>query len=133
MCFNVGGEKDSAQQREGFIPLVFFVLGIINTSKAHWHWNVESSHLSTDLQTAPPDLLLTSAALLAVIMSAHSRAAGHLRTDTRKKHCSLLSILLFSSYKHTCFSLKSRRGAEARHDSFLRTAQASSPAKREEG
>lgn len=100
MCFNGGGERDSAQQREGFLPLVFLVLGITNTSKAHQHWDMESSHLSADLQTAPPDLLLTSAALLAVIMSAHSRAAGHLQTDTRKKHCSLLSILLFSFYTH---------------------------------
>lgn len=99
LCFNGRGERDSAEQRD-FLPLVFFVWGIINTSKAHWHWNMESSHLSTDLQTGPPDLLLTSAALLAVIMSAHSRAAGHLQTDTRKKHCSLLSILLFSFYTH---------------------------------
>lgn len=95
----MGGERDRIQQREGCFALVFFVLGIINTSKAHWHR--ESSHLSRDLQTAPPDLLLTSAALLAVIMSAHSRAAGHLQTDTRKRHCSLLSILLFSFYTHT--------------------------------
>lgn len=115
--------------------MVFLVLGTIKTSKAQWHWNMESSHLSPDLQRAPPDVLLTSAALLAVIMSAHGRAAGHLQTDTKEKHCSLLSILLFSfsTHRHTHFSLKSRRGAAARHDSCLRTAQASSPAKQEEG
>lgn len=61
---------------------------------------MESSHLSVDLQTLLSVLLLTSAALLAVIMSAHSRAAGHLQADTKKRHCSVLSILLAFANTH---------------------------------
>lgn len=68
---------------------------------------MESSHLSTDLQTLLSDLLLTSATLLAVIMSAHSRAAGHLQTDRHKEEALLCAQhpSLFLLHKHTCMFL----------------------------
>lgn len=97
-------EAGTVQSRENVSFLWFSLLGIINTSEAPHHWNMESSHLSTDLQTLLSDLLLASSTLLAVIMSTHSWAAGHLQTDTRKRHCSVLSIFFSSFHTHAHIS-----------------------------